>query len=764
MLLLAVGATAALALPGLGRQPFWDDEAFTAVYARNLLRFRRMTAWDGTNVIAYRFGRYLGDDLGRELRVPALPTVVTAGSFALLGETTFAGRLPFVLIGVLTVAATGWWLRRHGGRRSAYFVPPLLLALSPAFLLYVRNCRYYAPGALLTVLLLALWAPPGRSGAVAPPEDGHPGRRLGIEAAALALVALLMIHTHYLNAAAALAVLPVFFLDRRYRRPRQAALLAVAWGTALAFGAWLTATANPWAGSGFVPQELLSMSAGGPIPADVAPGGLPRVVRNLGRYLRDLGTAEMVPWALLPALVLPWIVPRCAPAKRTARQALLLIIVLTVYVAVVAALLPADAGHGPRAEMRYVVPLLAIGAALAGGAMVVLGRLSPTLAAAVFLLLIGTNTLHLSFAARRPDGQSAWGSTLWRYVGELTADYQTGNEAMLELLGQLPEGTVVCTRPVFLTAPALFYAPQLRYGDQLTERKPLAPRLRGALPDHVFVERCRPEVVLVPADALQAAFLELDGRFGRGAYVAQRALAPYWFYTTKPGLPSHWFKRPPVDGRRWPGLVALVDRRAAVAGHRALQVDTTDLAEPWRLGVALLGTRRAEEAENHLARAMGGGRAYVERSLKLADHLAREGKADAAALLYETVLHVEPQRASDYLSGAELHVDSGKPWLAVPLCEALARHSPGEPRAHVGLGLALASLGRHRAAAACFGTALELEPELVAARVYLGEALLALGRTAEGRAHLRSARESLGDEGPLAARIERMIERRETAP
>ena len=48
-----------------------------------------------------------------------------------------------------------------------------------------------------------------------------------------------------MNAATLLATLPVFFLDRRDRQPRQYAMLGILWCVAIAYGAWVMATGNP---------------------------------------------------------------------------------------------------------------------------------------------------------------------------------------------------------------------------------------------------------------------------------------------------------------------------------------------------------------------------------------------------------------------------------------------------------------------------------------------------------------------------------------
>ena len=49
--LLAMGVAGFLVLTGLDNHLFWDDEAATAIYARNLLNQGKLTAWDGTNLM-----------------------------------------------------------------------------------------------------------------------------------------------------------------------------------------------------------------------------------------------------------------------------------------------------------------------------------------------------------------------------------------------------------------------------------------------------------------------------------------------------------------------------------------------------------------------------------------------------------------------------------------------------------------------------------------------------------------------------------------
>ena len=177
------------------------------------------------NLSGYAAGGALGDDLGQELRVPTLPAYVAADSMELFGQTTFAGRLPFALCGVLSVGLIAVFCRRHFGRRFPCWLPALTMALSPAMLLYARNCRYYALGLMLTLVLLIF---PARA-VCGPAADARLGTCAAIWWRWLGAVwsLLLLINTNYLNAAVLIAVLPLTFLDRRYRQPRQYVLLAL---------------------------------------------------------------------------------------------------------------------------------------------------------------------------------------------------------------------------------------------------------------------------------------------------------------------------------------------------------------------------------------------------------------------------------------------------------------------------------------------------------------------------------------------------------
>ena len=723
---VAMLIAAAFALPRLDNHLFWDDEANTALYARNLLRFGRITAWDGTNLIGYAQGGSLGEDLGRELRVPTLPAYVAAAAMRCLGENTFAARFPFVLAGVANVGLLAVWLRRHLGQRFPCWLPAMLMAVSPAMLLYVRNCRYYSLGVTFSLLVWTFWAP-GRPGAG---RRTILGRRALLRHAGAAIALVLLIGTNYLNAAVLLATLPLFFMDRRYRQPTQYVLLAILLATALVAGVCILATSNPLAADYGAGQDWLFA------PAPMT-GYATRFCFNLGWFLRDLGTHEFLPWVLLMVLTLPWLASvkrwpgfataACRKARRSLPLALrggLLLAVLLAYVLLVAAFLPSDMGKGPTAEMRYLVPLLAVGCALAGLALVILWRVLRPAAVVALVLLVGTNWLHLGFLVDRFDGTSPWWPpTLYRYVYELCNDYRSGNEAMVDLLGQLPAGTAVRIWPSFMVYPPMFYVPDLHYCDQLTETKRIRADLRPMLPDYLFTERARPEVVLVPAPLLGIATADLDRRFGPGSFQLRKTLREHFNYMSKPEIPNRFFRYPEGSWQEYSGMVVLVAVGSALEQLPAMGVGKFD--------------------------AMAG----CESHYMAASQLLMAGHYQGALPHYEAALRLNPRHV-DSLIGAAVAMEAlGRRDAAIRRYHEALALLPTSPRAHYNLAHLLAEQGETEEAETHYRAALAAEPNYPQAHINLASLLINRGKTAEGRDHLLSALRLLPPDSPEARKI-----------
>jgi hypothetical protein len=141
-----------LAFCNLDGRPFWGDEAETALLARNVVKFGVPKVDDGVNHISLHGDTFDARD-GVWTWSPWLQDYIVAGSFAVFGKTTWAGRAPFALIGWLAVIALGlvaWQIYRS---HRVAFSAMLLLGTSEVFLLHIRQCRYYSITVLAEILL-----------------------------------------------------------------------------------------------------------------------------------------------------------------------------------------------------------------------------------------------------------------------------------------------------------------------------------------------------------------------------------------------------------------------------------------------------------------------------------------------------------------------------------------------------------------------------------------------------------------------------------
>ena len=143
-----------LLLPNLGNIYLWQDEAETALLSQRLGQYGLPLAFDGRNLIrqAPMDVQYTADWVW--VYHPWLPFLFTALSFALLGPTTFAARLPFALAGLATVLLLYDSVRRHLKDQRLAMLSSSLLLLSIPFLLHARQCKYFAFAALFTVAVL----------------------------------------------------------------------------------------------------------------------------------------------------------------------------------------------------------------------------------------------------------------------------------------------------------------------------------------------------------------------------------------------------------------------------------------------------------------------------------------------------------------------------------------------------------------------------------------------------------------------------------
>jgi 4-amino-4-deoxy-L-arabinose transferase-like glycosyltransferase len=147
----ALGAV--LIFTNLDSDYLWEDEGDTAAFAVNILKFGVPRAWDGVTFIDSDGGAPLNDNLTL-ISHPMLQYYLTAASFAMFGQNNWAARLPFAIAGWLTIIVAYLCAYDLTKNRWAGVCAAILLTASVQFLLYCRQCRYYALSMLLATLLV----------------------------------------------------------------------------------------------------------------------------------------------------------------------------------------------------------------------------------------------------------------------------------------------------------------------------------------------------------------------------------------------------------------------------------------------------------------------------------------------------------------------------------------------------------------------------------------------------------------------------------
>jgi 4-amino-4-deoxy-L-arabinose transferase-like glycosyltransferase len=186
--LLLAALAGALLLPNLGGTRLWADEGDTAVFARTIGERGLPYAWDGRTFTESDRGQRLNADL-LMVSTPWLPYYLAALSFAVLGESSLAARLPFALCGIASVALLYLLVLEVTRERRGALAAALLLLASVQFLLYSRQCRYYSLAILLCLVALL----------------GFVRLRERPRDPVFGIASLLLLHTHPLPAAAVLA-------------------------------------------------------------------------------------------------------------------------------------------------------------------------------------------------------------------------------------------------------------------------------------------------------------------------------------------------------------------------------------------------------------------------------------------------------------------------------------------------------------------------------------------------------------------------------
>lgn len=132
-----------LLFQNLGHYALWDDETYTALGAKGVLKTGDTSAVIDHNIVGFRGGIMLKELCDRF--TPPLPTYLAAASFFVLGANSFAARFPFALCGLASLLLIVIWLRRAKAPPLIWNLMLIAILGNASLFLYFRQSRYYAP-------------------------------------------------------------------------------------------------------------------------------------------------------------------------------------------------------------------------------------------------------------------------------------------------------------------------------------------------------------------------------------------------------------------------------------------------------------------------------------------------------------------------------------------------------------------------------------------------------------------------------------------
>lgn len=452
-LVLVLLISAVLLLSRLDLHLFWADEAITAFYSRSIIGpgGGAPVAWDGRNLLAYGGGTSLDDHL-RPTSYPMLQFYVAAPFFAVLkSNPTIAGRLPSALLALVTVWMAYVFVLRRTQDRTAALAAALFVGVSVAYLLFARQCRYYALTAFFSLALLMLY-PRLRERKLWP-------------WLLFTLCACLLFHAHFLVAATFLGAFALAWLLTERDRPAFLPLVAAGVVTIVLSGLY-------W----FL--VVRGASAGGE-PA--APTGWQDRLVLLGWYLRDANRAMIFPVLLLP-LALYAALRREGTGWTFDRFPIFLLILIAVQI-VLTALLSEETPSRTRAvqaDVRYLANLLPLTAVLLGLVAARLWSWRRPVAVGFVAVALLTNLLTLDLARFKMH--------LAGYVYEMTHPYLTSTEKVINFLdARAGKDDLVLIEPGYQRDPLIFYlGDRLRFCAVLPAEGEASARQRAIVTPYVY--------------------------------------------------------------------------------------------------------------------------------------------------------------------------------------------------------------------------------------------------------------------------------------
>ncbi len=445
--------------------------------------------------------------------------VLVACSFRLFGQTTWAGRFPFVVAGLASLAVFGILVRRTFRDRPALGLYALAaLGFSVVFLLNIRQCRYYSIGLLFALLSYLAYQ--------CCLEKAKLTRFLAFGAAVVALF-----YSSFLYCAAFLGALAIVHLVFH----RDGLKKKDFWKLGIVMALVAAAT---------VPYAVAHQIWYRP---DIARGEpwyqrKPVLLWWNVRDLDMLGLPWMMAVALIAILAFTW------RKDKNVRRFLEFACLAVGYAVFVALLSPQPVKMLKIADIRYLLPAVPFLAVLVAAVVHFVHRREKLLAAVLFLAVVCTNL----FSAHPGGWRFRW--LLPAYIHEVHHDYPTAYSQVIAFLRQhVRQDDRVYTIPDYTTYPLMFYlGDKIRLCCLLDRHTPLpwekveAMERAGA---PLLIDRHFPDWIVLFGlhggwEDVVAYFSRThvqDGKPVRMDYQIATLLDVFWDDTSRPELHLHSF-------------------------------------------------------------------------------------------------------------------------------------------------------------------------------------------------------------------------------
>jgi len=517
-----------LTFKGLGNNVFWDDEACTALLAKNIVNTGQVKGWDGKNIHGWRYGTELNDQFVNVF-TPRLQLYTSAISMKLFGGSTFAARLPHAIFGLLALFFLYKYVREFILKEPYWaLLVPLYLGLTPSFYLYIRQCRYYAEVVLFTTTSLYLYKNIF--------SMKWPGRVLFI----LSLVAVFV--SNYICLVAlvfALVVHVILFEKIGFDKKKWLSFLSVFVPTVI-LAILIFYLTNPKF------QFVQVLESGNWF--------LKKLILLFWNF-RDINFFEWYPVVLFIGSLYLICTKKCLDSAIISHVflvvAYIVLIVLispqsvyikTVYIKNIAelrSLMKFFPVVTKIADLRYLVGLFPLLAVIAVVSIKHLTCNRIFVAIPILLLCCLTNLFTL-----KPFTVHGWQTNLFSYIKEIHQDYETSYEAAIAYMkNNALDNDMVMVWPEYMTFPIMYYCPNYYYCSLLTLTKShFSQQALEHLPDYVFIEKAIPDWIICfgsDASGLQNYLQYLNSK--KTHYRLNTVLPVYWKDGTRPELPHHVF-------------------------------------------------------------------------------------------------------------------------------------------------------------------------------------------------------------------------------